>query len=203
MFGSHTIKAGLAAAALSIATVNAASAERLSPVAYEAVVAVSLDEAWSLWTTKEGLESFFAREAIIEPEVFGEFSIHFFPDNAPGMRGAEGMRILAFEPGDRLLITWNAPPNLPHARAQMATVEVTFDALGENETMVTLTHGSFGRHEEWALTRAYFEGAWQVVLGRLQYAAANGPIDWDNPPEGLMYSAPTREDLEARVAGAN
>jgi len=203
MFKSHKIKAGFAAAALSLATVHAAEAEQSAPIKYEAAVPVSLDETWALWTTEAGLENFFAREAIIEPEVLGEFSIHFFPDNAPGMRGAEGMRILAIEPGDRLLFTWNAPPNLPHARSQMATVEVTFDALSDNETLVTLTHGSFGRHEEWALTRAYFEGAWQVVLGRLQYAAANGPIDWDNPPDGLMYSPPSREDLEGRVDAAN
>lgn len=193
MLGSYTIKAGLAAAALSLATAHAGSAERLEPIKYEAVVAVSLDDAWALWTTETGLESFFAPDAIIEPEVMGEFSIHFFPANEPGRRGAEGMRILAIESGDRLLFTWNAPPNLPHARAQMATVEVTFDALPGGATLVTLTHGNFGRHDEWTATRAYFESAWQVVLGRLQYAAANGAIDWDNIPEA-PYTAPSHED---------
>ena len=193
MFGTKSIKTGLAALALSLAMVNGAAAERLEPIIYEAALPVSVDEAWAFWTTKEGLESFFAPEAIIEPEVLGEFSIHFFPGNAPGTRGAEGMRILAIEPGDRLLFTWNAPPHLPRTRAQLATVEVTFDALSDDETMVTLTHGTFGRHEEWAQTRAYFERAWQVVLGRLQYAAANGPLDWDNIPEA-PYAAPSQED---------
>jgi len=197
---SNIFKCGLGTVALSAAMAITANAAAPEPIQYEAVVHSTVEEAWRSWTTEEGLESFFAREVIIEPRVMGEFSIHFFPDNAPGTRGAEGMRILAFEPGDRLAFTWNAPPHLPHARAQMATVEIKFDELANGETLLTLTHGLFGRHQEWALARAYFDPAWQIILARWQYASENGPIDWDYPPEGLLYSAPSREELEARLA---
>jgi len=192
-----------AIAALTFSGLVAAHAEPGSnpePIRYEVLVSEDIDAAWSRWTTPEGLQSFFSREAIIEPEVLGEFSIHFFPDEPAGSRGAEGMRILAFEQNDRFVFTWNSPPHLPHARAQLAVVEVQFDEVSNDETLVTLTHSLFGRHEEWPLARSYFDGAWQVVLARLQYAATSGPIDWDNPPADLMYRAPSREELEARAS---
>ena len=81
----------------------------------------------------------------------------------------------------------------------MAVVEVTFDALEGGETLVSLTHSLFGRTEEWHMTRDYFSEAWQVVLTRNVYASTNGPVNWDAPPEGLMYSPPSREELAARL----
>ncbi len=174
--------------------------EPAAPITYSIDVPATLDEAWTMWTTKDGLQSFFAPYAEIEPETLGTLEIWFFPENEPGFRGAEGMRVLAFEPNDRLVFTWNAPPSLPYARARMATVEVSFDAVDESTTRVTLTHGGFGRHPEWHMTREYFQGAWTVVLNRFAYAADIGPVDWENPPEGLMYIAPDRDTLEARTA---
>lgn len=174
--------------------------EHAAPITYSVDVPAPLDEAWALWTTKEGLQSFFAPYAEIEPETLGALDIWFFPENDPGFRRAEGMRLLAFEPNDRLVFTWNAPPNLPYARERLATVEVTFDAVAERMTRVTLTHGNFGRHPEWHLTREYFQVAWTVVLNRFAYAADIGPVDWESPPEGLMYIAPDRDTLEARTA---
>ncbi len=177
----------------------AMATEAPAPITYTIEVPASIDEAWSLWSTKDGLQTFFAPYAEIEPETLGAFEIWFFPDEEPGQRGAEGMRVLAFEPNDRLVFTWNAPPHLPHARAQMAAVEVTFDEVAEGTTRVTLTHSLFGRHNEWHMTRVYFEGAWAVVMNRFAYAADVGPVDWQNPPEGLMYISPSRAELDEAV----
>jgi len=170
------------------------------PILKEVVVPLSLEDAWDQWTLPAGLQSFFAREAIVEPHVLGEYSIHFFPEGEPGQRGAEDMRILAFEPGDRLTFTWNAPPHLPLARAQMAVVEITFDAVSETRTRVTLRHDHFGRNADAKLARAYFNAAWPVVLARSVYAAINGPIDWDNPPPDLMLGSLSREQLAEMAA---
>lgn len=170
------------------------------PIEIEVVVPLDLEGAWAQWTTPEGIESFFARGAVIEPEVLGEYSIHFFPDNPPGQRGAEGMRILAYEPGDLFSFTWNAPPNLPLARAHLAVIEITFDQVSENETLVRFRHDHFGRHGDAGAAREYFNLAWAKILSRSVYAAEHGPIDWDNPPDGLMFRSPTREELDALAA---
>ena len=71
------------------------------------------DAVWSWWTTEAGIKSFLAPGARIEPRVDGEFDVLFSPDAPPGQRGAEGLRIIAFEPprGTRLTFlhwSWGA-----------------------------------------------------------------------------------------------
>ena len=57
-------------------------------------------------------------------------------------------------------------------------------------TRVQLRHFGWGTGEEWLATRDYFAGAWEVVLNRLEYRFARGPVDWDRIGEidGLLYS---------------
>ena len=76
------------------------------------------DQAWEAWTTREGIRSFFAPDALVEPRVGGAFHIHMDPGGAPGMKGADEMRFMALQPKKMLSFDWNAPPHLPEARAQ-------------------------------------------------------------------------------------
>ena len=62
------------------------------------------------------------------------------------------------------------------------------NALSDDSTRVELRHSLWGDGQNWTDVREYFAGAWPVVLKRLQYRFDHGPIDWDNPPDGLMYS---------------
>src|SRR5688500_15248923 len=68
------------------------------------------DTVWAWWTTEAGIKSFLSAGARIDPRVDGEFDVLFSPDSPPGHRGAEGLRIIAFEPSRRFVFTWNAPP---------------------------------------------------------------------------------------------
>jgi uncharacterized protein YndB with AHSA1/START domain len=61
----------------------------------EVIVRATLDDAWAAWTTREGIVSFFAPDARIEPRVGGAFNIHIDPGAAPGMKGADDMRYMA------------------------------------------------------------------------------------------------------------
>ena len=61
----------------------------------EVVVRATLDEAWAAWTTREGIVSFFAPDAVIDPRVGGAFHIHIDPGAQPGAGGADGMRFMA------------------------------------------------------------------------------------------------------------
>lgn len=144
----------------------------------------AIDSAWEAWTTPEGIKSFFAPDCNIEMCVGGLYEIFFNLNAPPGDRGAEGMHILALQPGVMLSFTWNAPPELGKIRGELTHVTVRFHETSKVETEVQLTHDGFGEGEEWELARRYFQRAWKkVVLRRLKYRFLQGPVDWNNLPD--------------------
>jgi uncharacterized protein YndB with AHSA1/START domain len=144
----------------------------------QVVIAATLDEAWAAWTTREGIVSFFAPEAMIEPRVGGAFHIHFDPTAAPGMKGADDMRFMALQPKKMISFDWNAPPGLPEARTQRTFVVVRFEPLNERETRVSLHHTGWGDGGEWDKAHAYFDRAWGNVMANLKKRFDSGPLDW-------------------------
>jgi uncharacterized protein YndB with AHSA1/START domain len=141
-------------------------------------VPATLDEAWSAWTTREGIVSFFAPDAEIEPRVGGAFHIHIDPGAPAGSKGADDTRFMALQPKKMLSFDWNAPPSLPEARAQRSFVIVRFEPLGDKLTRVTLHHTGWGDGGEWDKAYAYFDRAWGNVLGNLKTRFEQGPQDW-------------------------
>ena len=144
----------------------------------EVVVKATLDEAWQAWTTREGIISFFAPDARIEPRVGGAFHIYINPGAEPGMKGADDMRFMALQPKKMISFDWNAPPSLPETRAQRTFVIVRFAAVDDTSTRVTIHHVGWGDGGEWDKTYAYFDKAWGGVLGNLQQRFEKGPRDW-------------------------
>jgi uncharacterized protein YndB with AHSA1/START domain len=144
----------------------------------EVVIAASLDQAWEAWTTREGITSFFAPDAKVEPRVGGPFQIYMDPGGQPGMKGADDMRYLALQPKKMLSFDWNAPPHLAEARQQRTVVIVRFEPLGEKSTRVTLHHVGWGDGGEWDKAYQYFDRAWGGVLGNLKKRFDTGPYDW-------------------------
>lgn len=143
----------------------------------EVVVPAALDKVWASWTTREGIVSFFAPDAVIDPRPGGAFHIHINPLAAPGEKGADDMRYLALQPMKMLSFDWNAPPHLPEARAQRTFVVLRFDALDATNTRVRLTHVGWGDGGEWDKTYAYFDKAWANVLAELKRRHEIGPRD--------------------------
>jgi uncharacterized protein YndB with AHSA1/START domain len=149
----------------------------------EVIVDAVPGEVYKAWTTEEGIKSFFAPACNVDLKVGGLYEIFFAPENPPGERGADGMRLLALEPGKMLSFTWNAPPHLPNVRKQRTHVVVRFEDGGEGRTRVTLRHDGWGEGEEWDRAFEYFDEAWNdVVLPRLRYRFSAGPVDWTDPP---------------------
>ena len=166
----------LSATLMAFALGGAGAAERA--IDKEVLVAASIDPAWDAWTTREGVTSFFAPDARIEPRVGGAFSIHFDPGAAPGSKGADDMRYLALQPKKMLSFDWNAPPSLPEARQQRTFVVVRFEAQGDKTTRVTLHHVGWGDGGEWDKAYSYFDRVWGAVLGNLKKRFDTGPVDW-------------------------
>ena len=163
-------------AALFVAASPAQAAER--SIDKEIVLAATPEQAWQAWTTREGITSFFAPDARIEPRVGGAFEIYINPYAEPGLKGADDMRFLALQPPRMLSFTWNAPPNLPEARQQRTVVVVRIQPVSERETRVTLHHTGWGDGGEWDQAFAYFDRAWGNVLGNLKKRFETGPVDW-------------------------
>jgi uncharacterized protein YndB with AHSA1/START domain len=148
------------------------------------VLPAPVAEVWRAWTTEEGVRTFFAPGARVQARVDGAYDILFFPNSPEGQRGAEGMRVLGFEPMRRFAFTWNAPPHFPEARAQRTEVVLEFETVGEHATRLRFTHQGWGDGGEWDSAYAYFDNAWRaVVLPRLKQRFEKGPIDWSAPPE--------------------
>jgi uncharacterized protein YndB with AHSA1/START domain len=141
-------------------------------------VPATLDETWAAWTTREGIVSFFAPDAVIEPRVGGAFHIHIDPGAPAGGKGADDMRFMALQPKQMLSFDWNAPPQLPEARAQRTFVIVRFERLSDQLTRVTLHHTGWGVGGEWDKAYTYFDRAWGNVLGNLKKRFEQGPQDW-------------------------
>jgi uncharacterized protein YndB with AHSA1/START domain len=144
----------------------------------EIVVNAPLHAAWSAWTTSEGIQSFFAPEAVIEAKPEGKYFVHFNPYGPPGSRGADDMRVLAVQADRMISFTWNAPPHLPEARAQRTVVIVRTEPVGEKQTRVKLTHVGWGDGGQWDEAYNYFDAAWPRVLASLQKRFSDGPVDW-------------------------
>ncbi|HSW08232.1 SRPBCC family protein [Aquabacterium sp.] len=144
----------------------------------EVVVPAALDKVWASWTTREGITSFFAPDAVIEPRVGGAFHIHIDPLGAPGQKGADDMRFMALQPMKMLSFDWNAPPHLAEARAQRTFVVLRFEPVDAANTRVRLTHTGWGDGGEWDKAHAYFDKAWAGVLDNLKKRHETGPKDW-------------------------
>jgi len=157
----------------------------------------AIEDVWAAWATEAGVTTFFAPAAHVEPRVDGLYEIYFDPSAEPGLRGAEGLRILAYEPSRRLSFTWNAPPDQPYVRAQRTVVTIELAPSARGGTRLLFTHSGWGEGPDWDRAYEYFDAAWnRAVLPRLVQRFREGPIDWDKLPD----LAPVRASLRTEVA---
>ena len=80
---------------------------------------------------------------------------------------AEGCRVIGYQETTTLTFTWNAPPQLPLARAQRTVVLLRLRPVEVDRTRVELTQVGWGDGGEWDEAFGYFDAAWRRVLERL------------------------------------
>ena len=146
-------------------------------VVKELFVPAPVEDVWLAWTTPEGITTFFAPACNVELRVGGPYEILFYPDNPPGWRGAEDLKVLDFREGEMLSIEWNSPPQWPEVRKIKTCVVIELE-LAEGGTKLTMTHDGWREGKDWNEVFEYFQGAWDDVLGRLVQRFESGPIDW-------------------------
>lgn len=189
------MKTLLALGALGALALNAHAEDRR--IAKEALVQAPIEAVWKAWTTSEGITSFFAPEAYVEARPEGAFHIHFNPYAPPGSKGADDMRVLAVQEPKLLSFTWNAPPQLPEARAQRTFVTVRLEPR-DGGTLVRINHSGWGEGGQWDQAHDYFDKAWAGVLVALQKRFTEGPRDWK---EFLARMKAYQEQQDGRKTG--
>ncbi len=140
----------------------------LAPVVRSVEVLADLDLVWKTWTTREGVESFFAPKAKVEAYPGGAFEMYFMQDAPKGKQGSEGCVVVALEPERSLAYTWNFPPTIPSLRDAHTLVTVNFEKGRMGGTLVTIKHDGFQAGADWTEGRSYFGEAWETVLKRLK-----------------------------------
>lgn len=153
--------------------------------------------AWQNWTTVEGVSSFFAPKANIEPRIGGAYEL-FFDLKAPrGFQGTEGCKLLEFNPMRNLAFEYAAPPQFPNARRVRSRVDVWFEEPTKGGILkVDLKHSMFMEGEEWDECYDFFNWSWDLVLGRFQYRCTVRPIDWNTP--FMPWGIATRPERKLR-----
>ena len=143
-----------------------ASGAGIRSLVKEVTVAGSPSDVWAVWTTSEGIESWWGPpKSNVDLRIGGPFEILFSDDAPPGERGSEGCRFLAYVPSEMLAFTWNAPPHLP-LRSSHTWVVISFSQV-DGVTAVRLVHTGFRSGPDWDDYMAYFESAWGHVLSLL------------------------------------
>lgn len=166
-------------------------------LAVDLVIEAAPPAVFDAWATLPGIRSFLAPDGVVEPHVDGLYEVRFFPGNPPGQRGAEGMRILQFQPSSRLAFTWDAPPSIAEIRKQRTFIVLDFEPIDGGRTRFRFCHAGWGHGPDWDRAYDYFDKAWAaVVLPRLVHRFARGPIDWSAPPSLDPVAATLKRRLE-------
>ena len=111
-------------------------------------------------------------ETVFEPREGG----HIYDRGVDGSE-CRWARVLAYEPPDRLVFTWDISPHWqPESDPERASeVEVRFTADGPDRTRVELEHRNLDRHGDgWEGVREGVdsEGGWPLYLSRYAEIAA-------------------------------
>jgi uncharacterized protein YndB with AHSA1/START domain len=152
----------------------------VTSVRSEVVVDVPIERAFKVFT--ERFDEIKPREhnmlrvdiakSVIEPRVGGRLYDR-------GVDGSECQwgRVVAFEPPNRIVFTWDISPywQVETDQARASEVEVRFTAEGERRTRVTLEHSHLERHGDgWQSLADGVRGdqGWPLYLQRFIAAAA-------------------------------
>ncbi len=156
------------------------SVEADGSVRHERVIALPQGEAFALFAD---LDRFKPREHNMLAVPIEQTVMEQHPGGAIYDRGVDGTtcqwgRVVAFDPPDRLVFTWDIGPDwqVTSDLDHVSEVEVTFTPNGDERTCVMLVHRHIDRHGNgWESLRAGLDApdGWPVYLDR--YTALTEP----------------------------
>jgi uncharacterized protein YndB with AHSA1/START domain len=136
------------------------------------IVNGSPEGLFELWSTTEGVNTFFGSGSTIESNLGGLYEVYFGVRPDGQVAGPRGTRILRYEPGQALDFEWEMPyfARELNTRPLPTWVEVRFARFPDEpeQTRVRVTHHGFGRGETWDRVYDFFQHNWFDILFRLK-----------------------------------
>ena len=164
-------KSGTVVLALAVAAicVPAAGAED-NPLVHEGIVAAPLEDVWTAFTTKAGLESWMVAHAEIELKIGGRMRTHYDPKGTIGDAKTIENEIICYDPKRMLSFKVSKPQEgfpYPNAVKKMWTV-IYLEPDSPKTTRVRVVGLGFGDDEESKKMRAFFDRGNAFTLKKLQ-----------------------------------
>ena len=127
------------------------------------------EAAWRAWTDHNEITNWFSPEAYIEPRLGGPYELYFETSNQDH-QSTKGCKIIEIKPMTNLGFQWKGPDayrETMNTPAPITYVHVTFKPDGE-KTLLTVSHGGWGKGEKWEEAKAWHVKAWEGVLAGLE-----------------------------------
>jgi uncharacterized protein YndB with AHSA1/START domain/uncharacterized protein YciI len=139
-------------------------------ISKQVTVRATLEDVWECWTTSEGIASFFTPDSQVELRVGGPYELYMMAQPDAVGRGSEGCKVLSYVPHEMLSFEWNFPPKVPTLRYSGAKTHVVlrFEDQGDGTVRVRFDQLGWREGEDWDQGYAYFDAAWDWVLGNLK-----------------------------------
>ncbi len=147
---------------------------------HEVVLSAPSDDVWALWTTTDGLSSWVAPIAAIDPVAGGVFETSYDASARLGDAGNIRNRVIAILPEHMIVLQIDqAPPGFPHAEAARELItQIDVERLSANETRVRVLMSGFGEGAAFDALLAFFERGNAFTLETLARRISDGPTDW-------------------------
>lgn len=170
----------VAALAVGLTSVDALAEEKAKPalgditgkaLQKEVVIRTTPEELWRIWTTSDGIASFFSPDSNLgrEPGDPFELFMGMQPDES-GLRGSEGCKLLCSIPHEMLAFEWSFPPKVMSLRIAKAKtfIVLRFQPLGDGQVRVRFAQAGWENGSDWRAGWKYFDQAWSFVLDNLK-----------------------------------
>ncbi|HEX5461777.1 MAG TPA: SRPBCC domain-containing protein [Steroidobacteraceae bacterium] len=155
---------------------------------------------WQAWATADGLKSFLAPEANVEPKIGGAYELFFNP--ADERMSTKDCKLLSYLPGEMISFQWSLPgdvfPELPKAATW---VVVQLRPQGASRTEVRVTQLGWGTGPVWDRAYAHMQIGWEMAVTMLEQRFERGPIDWE--AQRRMWQEARRQAAQPSDPGAS
>lgn len=150
--------------------IGSLTAAEAPPLVHSGIVNASLDDVWAAFTTSDGIKSWMLPHADIDLKVGGKMRTHYDKNGKLGDEHSIENTILSYDPKRMFSIkATKQPKNFPfkNAIAGMWTV-IYFEAMGEQQTRLTIVGLGFTDEEESQKMRKAFDAGNGYTLKKLQ-----------------------------------
>ncbi len=153
---------------------------------FEIELKCSLDKAWELFTTTEGLRTWMAPVVEVDFSTGGRWEVSYDKSKKVGDPGNIINEIVCIVPKEMYVTrVRQVPDNFPFDAEKMYKTRgvLQFEKTGKNRTKLILTETGYRDGPEWNQLYNFFKLANRHTLLELYKRVENGPVDWDEAEE--------------------